>query len=89
MGRRPSKKRALPSKLENIRKSKKLLKDEETQTASERGGFFDPTDNKNMISRSCSVDIPRSRLHEFSFEQLCAMCNTDRRKRSILSTVQA
>ena len=33
-----------------------------------------------MISRSCSVDIPNPRLHEFSFEQLCAMCNTEKKE---------
>ena len=33
-----------------------------------------------MISRSCSVDIPWPCLHEFSFEQLCAMCNTEKKK---------
>ena len=41
--------RALPSKLEDIRKWHKLLKDEETQTALEGEGVFDPTDNKNKI----------------------------------------
>ena len=70
--------RVLPSKPEDIRKRQKLLKDEETQTASEGEGFFDPTDNKNKISRSCSVDIPWLCLHEFSSEQLCAMCNTEK-----------
>ena len=52
MGRRPSKKRALPSKLEDIRKSEKLLKDEETQTASEGEGFFDPTEARQKSGLS-------------------------------------
>ena len=33
-----------------------------------------------MISRSCSVDIPRPCLHEVSFEQLCAMWNTEKKE---------
>ena len=84
--RRPSKKRA---KLEEIHKRQKSLADEETRTTSKGEGFFVPTDNKDMISRLCSVDIPRPCLHKFPFEQLCAMCDIEKRKRSISNTIQA
>ena len=79
-----TRKRSLPSKLEEINRREALQKDDDTQTASEGEGHFELTGSENMVSRSSFVNIPQPCDHRLSFEQLCEMCDTIQKEEKCL-----